>query len=154
MGWSRIAFGKHKGKTLPQLVFTDPDYFFWARGKGLFKGKTGYEAEQIYRKVCAIRIPKSETKNLVAEYACHPETGKFVGLEIVPRSQPLHYGTTPTLRDSVIDLTFPRQLAHYDKLGCRLLLSSLKFYLFGDSGYRMTKKRCEQFFENDANFCC
>jgi len=30
MAWSTLPFGKHKGKTLPQIVFADPDWFFWA----------------------------------------------------------------------------------------------------------------------------
>ncbi len=27
--WTRLRFGKHKGKTLLQVIFTDPSYFFW-----------------------------------------------------------------------------------------------------------------------------
>jgi hypothetical protein len=28
--WLQLRFGKHEGKTLPQIVLSDPDYFFWA----------------------------------------------------------------------------------------------------------------------------
>ncbi|MGN7714954.1 hypothetical protein [Agrobacterium radiobacter] len=28
--WSEMPIGKYMGKTLPQLLLTDPDYFFWA----------------------------------------------------------------------------------------------------------------------------
>jgi hypothetical protein len=27
--WSKLYFGKHVGKSLPQILFYDPDYFFW-----------------------------------------------------------------------------------------------------------------------------
>jgi hypothetical protein len=29
MIWTTIPFGKHQGKTLPQIVIDDPDWFFW-----------------------------------------------------------------------------------------------------------------------------
>jgi hypothetical protein len=28
--WSVLDFGKHKGRTLPWVMFHDPDWFFWA----------------------------------------------------------------------------------------------------------------------------
>ena len=28
--WSIIKFGKHKGKSLPEVILHDPDWFFWA----------------------------------------------------------------------------------------------------------------------------
>ena len=28
--WTQLTNTKHKGKTLPQVIFNDPDYFFWA----------------------------------------------------------------------------------------------------------------------------
>jgi len=44
MAWSILPFGKHKGKTLPQIVFTDPDWFFWAMEENVFKGPLKREA--------------------------------------------------------------------------------------------------------------
>jgi hypothetical protein len=29
MIWTTVPFGKHQGKTLPQIVIDDPDWFFW-----------------------------------------------------------------------------------------------------------------------------
>jgi hypothetical protein len=37
MAWSTLNFGKHAGKTLPQIVFADPDWFFWAIETNVFK---------------------------------------------------------------------------------------------------------------------
>ncbi len=39
MPWTELPFGKHKGKTLPQVVFSDPDWFYWAVEKNIFKSK-------------------------------------------------------------------------------------------------------------------
>jgi hypothetical protein len=152
MYWSKLWFGRHKGKTLPQVVFKDPDWFFWAMEDKIFRGKILNEAREIYRKSQSIRIPKNGSKKLVAEYYIHSPTEKFACMEIVPASRPDHVGSSVTFREDVIDLSIPRQISSYDKLGCNYLISNLKYYLFGSSSYRMTKARCEAFFEDDGNF--
>jgi hypothetical protein len=152
MAWSTLPFGKHKGKTLPQIAFTDPDWFFWAIEENVFKGPLRREAERIDARARAIRIPNNTAGDLEAEYLVHPPTGKFGNMEIVPASRPLHQGSSPAFRKDVIDLSVPRNIAPYDKLGCRTLVSSAKYVLFGSTSTRMTKERCEAFFDNPANF--
>lgn len=152
MAWSILPFGKHKGKTLPQIVFTDPDWFFWAMEENVFKGPLKREAERIDARARAIRIPNNSAGNLEAEYLVHPPTGKFGNMEIVPTRRALHEGSSPAFRKDVIDLSVPRNIASYDKLGCRTLVSSAKSILFGSRTTRMTKERCEAFFDNPANF--
>jgi hypothetical protein len=46
----------------------------------------------------------------------------------------------------------PRRLAKYDKSGYKIFLAQMKAILFGDPDVRMTKRRCEEFFDNDGNF--
>ena len=154
MCWSKLWFGKHKGKTLPQVVFIDPDWFFWAMEDGISKGKGKllYEAQEIYHKSQSVLIPQNGSKNLMAEYFIHSPTDKFAYMEIVSASRPDHVGSSITFRSEVIDLSVPRDISSYDKLGGKLLISNLKSCLFGSSNYRMTKKRCEAFFEDDGNF--
>ena len=100
----------------------------------------------------AIRIPNNGAGDLKAENVVHPPTGKFGNMEIVPASRPLHQGSSPAFRKHVIDLSVPRNIAPYDKVGCRALVSSAKHVLFGRTSTRMTKERCEAFFDNPANF--
>lgn len=152
MAWSILSFGKHKGKTLPQIVFSDPDWFFWAIENNVFKGPLRREAERIDARARAIRIPKNTAGDLEAEYFVHPPTGKFGDMEVVPASRPLHQGSSRAFRKDVIDLSVPRKIARYDKLGCRTLVSSAKHVLFGSTSARMTKERCEAFFDNAENF--
>lgn len=152
MAWSTLPFGKHRGKTLPQIVFSDPDWFFWAIEENVFKGPLRREAERIDARARAIRIPNNTAGSLEAEYLVHPPTGKFGNMEIVPASRPLHGGSSPAFRKKVIDLSVPRNIAPYDKLGCRTLVSSAKYVLFGSTSTRMTKERCDAFFDNPANF--
>ena len=152
MAWSILRFSKHKGKTLPQILFSDPDWFFWAIEENVFKGQLKDEAERIDARARAIRIPNNTRGKLQAEYFVHRPTGKFGDMEIVPASRPLHQGSSPAFRKDVIDLSVPRNIARYDKLGCRTLLSSAKHVLFGSRSARMTKERCETFFDDPKNF--
>lgn len=152
MAWSTLKFGKHIGKTLPQIVFADPDWFFWAIETNVFNGPLKHESETINVRARAIRIPNNTAGDLQAEYLVHPPTGKFGDMEIVPASRPLHQGSSPAFRMDVIDLSVPRKIASYDKLGCKTLVSCAKCVLFGSSSARMTKERCEMFFDDSTNF--
>lgn len=48
MAWTPLNFGQYSGKTLPHLLLTDPDYFFWAHGDHVFKGQLASEAEVLF----------------------------------------------------------------------------------------------------------
>ena len=154
MIWSVINFGTHKGKTLPQVLFSDPDWFFWAIEEGVFqnRGTLRGQAADLNTKARHIKVPARHGTNMLVEYVIHPPTGKFAHIELVPASQPHHDGSSPTFRKSEIDLSIPRQIAQYDKLGCKNMLKSAKFYLFGSERTRMTKERCEEFFDDVSNF--
>jgi hypothetical protein len=154
MPWTPLTFGKHAGKTLPQVSLTDADYFFWAYAQGALD-KTAplrQQAEDVNRRARAIRIHQTGIEPLVAEYAVHPALGKFVGVEVVPASSPAHQGYTRTFRLPVFDLSVPSRISAYDKSGSRALVKAVKFYVFGDSNCRLTKQLCEEFFDDDANF--
>ena len=154
MPWTTLTFGKHRDKSLPQVIFSDPDWFFWALDEGVFEGKGRLENETrlLGRRARQIRIPSVNDEPKEAEYLIHPPTGKFATVEVVPASQPRHEGSSPSFRASVFDLSIPRQIAPYDKLDCANLLKKVKYCLFGDSVYRMTKRRCEDFFDDPSNF--
>jgi uncharacterized protein (DUF3820 family) len=47
MGWTAVPFGKYKGKTLPEIVFRDIDWFFWMLPK--LYGKLAEEAQELAR---------------------------------------------------------------------------------------------------------
>ncbi|MGO9118335.1 MAG: hypothetical protein ACLQPD_12110 [Desulfomonilaceae bacterium] len=154
MGWTQLNFGKYKGKTLPQIVFADPDWFFWAWEDGVFANRSLYmsEAQKIHRRATNIRVPQRGPEKLVVEYTIHPSSGALAKAEIVPESRPPHMGASPTHCRDVIDLSVPRQIATYDKTGGKLLVKLIKEHILGGSKKRLTKKICEEFFDNIANF--
>jgi len=152
--WDVVDFGKYrgKGKTLPQIVFEDPDWFFWALEEGAFKGDLATQAQEVGRKAQNIKIPGNEKGELVAEYLIHAPTGKFSDLEVVPKAQPPHEGGSRTFRKDRIDLSFVHSIKGYDKSGGRLLVGSVKHIVFGAVRARLTRQRCEEFFDDPKNF--
>jgi hypothetical protein len=54
MTWTVISFGKHRGKTLPQIILDDPLWFFWVLPK--LYGRLKIEADDVARKASKIKI--------------------------------------------------------------------------------------------------
>ncbi|MFA1738985.1 hypothetical protein [Lysinibacillus fusiformis] len=151
MSWTVLDFGKkHKGKTLPQILFNDPDWFYWAYEEGVLKGKVPHnEVQEIYGKSRNIKIPQEDHH---AEFVFDGIRGVFADMKLVPSDRPKHEGSSQTQRLDRIDMALIRFAKQYDKLGYSLLIPILKEILFGDSKLRMTKKRAEDFFNDPSNF--
>jgi hypothetical protein len=154
LNWTTVTFGKYKGKTLPQILCSDPDWFFWAIENSVFekKGIINTQAKDINRKARNIKIPNNDDGSLQAEYYIHQPTKKFSHFEIVPTERGLHQGDSPAFRGNLIDMSVPRRIAQYDKTGCTSLLKSMKTSIFGGSTVRLTKDKCEKFFADNSNF--
>ncbi len=156
MPWTVVNFGKFKGKdkTLPQILFTDPDWFFYLIEQDAFvnKGALAAEAADLNHKARRIRIPQQPNQQLEAEYVIHRPTGKFGGVHVVPVDQPVHVGSSPAWRRPVLDMSVPRAISDYDKLGNQIHIQNLKAILFGSENYPMTKQRAATFFDEPANF--
>lgn len=151
MTWTTVTFGKYKDKylTLPQIVLKDPDWFFWAYEQEAFFDNLLDEAEEIYNKATSIRILTNAGDDPEIEYLKHPSEQGFERIRMIPRSDPV---PNDSLRSSVIDLRIPRRMKKMDRLGNDLLVKFLKTQYFGSPDARLTKKRCEEFFETDENF--
>ena len=154
MAWTVVNFGKYAGKrkTLPQIIFEDPDWFFWCYDTKKFIGNLAVEAKEIHRKASSIRVPQEGKEPMEVEYIIDSSREKFSDMKLVPISKPEHVGSSFTYRSKVIDLGVPSKFAAYDKQGGNQMIRRVRFYLFGDSKYKMTQKRCEEFFDKDENF--
>jgi hypothetical protein len=145
--WSKLGFGKHKGKILPWVIFHDLDWFLWAVEKKAFKGSLATEAELLYKKITHIKIPASMGNNRVVEYLVDRREN-FTNLIIEDARAP----QVGPVRSKWIDLTVVRRIAHYDKLGNTIIIDVLKHLYFSDESTRMTVRRCADFFNDHANF--
>lgn len=151
MDWTVVDFGKYRGrkKILPQIVFDDPDWFFWALGAGAFHGPLAAEAEHVARRARRIKVPPDDGEPRVAEYTHGGRDGLFAVLELVEVSRPLH---ARSVRRAWIDLGYPFSLHRYDKGGGRRLVRTAKFALFGIVSAPVPRPRAAALFEDDRNF--
>ena len=61
-----LPFSRHAGLTLPQVLFKDPGWFFWAHTRPLH-GAIAYEVQALYPKATRIRVPVTIPHHVAAE---------------------------------------------------------------------------------------
>ena len=149
--WSVVNFGKWrgKGKTLPQIVVSDPDWFFWAVENDVFEGALRSQADKLERRARAIKLPAGLADTHCIQYMFTPEW-EFAHFNIIPNDQAPHVGFSWELRSPTLDVAGPRDLRSYNKLGGKYLLKDFRYYWF--SNHRWTKARVEAFFDDTRNF--
>jgi hypothetical protein len=141
-----MPFGKYTGLTLPQVLFTDPDYFFWVTG--VLKGALGIEAEQLARKACRIRIPRDSAEAFVVDYFFEPG-GQFICFSIVPKDRERYPSSHEIHRANYLDFSSIRDRKQYAKREYVRFLRCFRREFFGNESARMTKGRSEAFFNGD-----
>src|ERR1700719_2286342 len=150
--WTRLRFGKHIGKTLPQVLLTDPDWFYWATVvQTIFWGRLGQEAADLAAKAARIKIPKPNPAKWAIEYVFDRD-GRFERWDIVKADSWMHRGSDYRERSDHLDLFIVAERRTYDKGGNKKLLRGFRGCYFGSATARMTERRCEAFFNNDKNF--
>ena len=151
MLWTPLKTEKHREKTLPQVVFIDPDWFFYHHKKNWFEFNHSDEAEKLYQRATSIRIPQADNgEKREMEYVFLYE--KFDHMKLVSESLPLHRGSSWTLRKNIINLSVPFVNSRYDKRAGKIIIGNLKHIIFGNKNHKMTKERCEEFFNDESNF--
>jgi len=148
--WTTVENGKFegKGKTLPQIIVSDPDWFFWMVEQKKFRGKLAGEAELLAKRAKAIKFPSAFNHHAI-QHMFAPG-GVYAGFNVVEKDRPPHLGSSTEVRSPVLDLSFPRSHQGYDKTGNSLLLKTFKYHWFG--GKSFTKKSVEAFFDDKSNF--
>ena len=145
MTWTAISFGKHRGRTLPQIILGDPDWFFWVL-PGLY-GRLKIEADDLARKASRISIPRRNPRKWRVEFRF--EHGhRFCGFGIIRADSFMR--PKWSIRLPHLDLRLLRSYKAYAKQGYRNLIRDFRRLCFDDRN--LTKKRCEGFFDNGDNF--
>ena len=117
--WSLFKAGKYAGRSLPQILFLDPDYFFWAVEKKVFQGRLAAQAAELARKARHIKIPKPDPENWCVEYFFTPEN-KFSWYRFVDPERAGYVGSSITSRSKHIDMSVVRDACRYDKRGYKV----------------------------------
>jgi hypothetical protein len=146
MRWTAVPFGKYRGKILPEILVLDLDWFLWALPK--LYGKLADEAQELARKVRAIKVPRSGKGKLEVEYQYEVDH-RFCGFSLVEADSP-NYSRWAT-RLPYLDLSWRPLRRKYDKRAGRIMIRDFRTHYFGKRK-RLTKARCEEFFNNDRNF--
>ena len=89
MSWDILKFGKYENRmTLPQVLFFDPGYFFWAiQHDALQKNGMAVEANKLYDRACSVYIPESYGDDIEVEYYLRYGDNKFINFMFVPKSK-------------------------------------------------------------------
>ena len=146
MHWTPVPFGKYQGKTLPEIIVRDLDWFFWVVPK--LYGRIADEAQDLAQRARAIKIPNQSRNNLEVEYRYQMGT-RFCGFGFV-KADSARYSRWAT-RLPFLDLSWPLRRKKYDKRAGRIMIRDFRIHYFGEHK-RLTKERCEEFFSNDRNF--
>lgn len=153
MAWNEILFGKHAGKSLPQVALSDPDYIYWAVEEGTFKSpRLAAELAEVARKGRRIVIPGNRLTTKKVRYYIDPNVRKLAVVDVIDAEEGPHVGSSRTRESDFFDLSLPRRLAPYDKTGGRFLVQAIKRHVFGKESTRLTRARCDGFFDDPANF--
>jgi hypothetical protein len=154
MNWSKLNFGKHEGKTLPQVLYNDPDWFYWSIKMKIFTKRTFYhdDLSMLLTRSRKIRIPNNFDGNLVVDYFTDEQTGKFSYFRIVDSTRVPRSRTNPEMRLPVLDMLVPYRLAAYDKGGYKEFKKCFRYYYFGSKTARASKEKIETFFADKSNF--
>ena len=153
MVWTTVTFGKHEGKTLPQIAFSDPDWLRWAVNKGIFTSKRlASEAKDVARKAQRIAIPKDKAGKKKVRYYFQPGTGRLGNIEIIDADRGPHSGSSSVVDSQGFDLFVASKHINYDKAGGKDVVNAVKYHVFGNGSTRITKKKAETFFDDPNNF--
>lgn len=153
MTWTPVAFGKYRGKTLPQIAFSDPDYLYWAMKEGVFSSKQiAAEAKDVARKAQRIAVPDHYNAGKKVRYYIDRTRGKLGNVEVIDAGRGPHSGSSSVVDKEFFDLFSASKISSYDKTGGRFVVNSIKYHVFGNSKARLTKSKVEAFFEDSANF--
>lgn len=148
--WQVLRFGRHSGKSLPQVLFVDPDWFFWAwREKKFLDQQLIAEADKLQHRATHINIPDNTDGRLVVEYALHVDQKSLAYVRPVEAQSPtLHR----RFRHPYFDLSWPSKHKLFGKRSAQVVVKAVKTHVLKDESAAMTRRRCEGFFENADHF--
>ncbi|QFR39128.1 hypothetical protein A9Q91_02740 [Candidatus Gracilibacteria bacterium 28_42_T64] len=140
-------------KILPQIIFTDPGWFFDTLENGGFK--KGYallkQAEYLNERARNIRIPKDDPSQWRVEYIL-TVSGEYQSFSIVENNLPKRTGLENVIESDRINMYFPMTLPGYCKEWYIPFMSDLISSLFGKQKKLISGELSEIFFCDDSNF--
>lgn len=167
MKWNKVNFGtteKVKGKTLPQIMFIDPDWFYtqYEYADSHLRKVFGVQAEMIYQRSRNIKPRNGHYIKYFLFYdgtsdGFTPISKEDAETKFKECIETSIYCQDIELLDAQkfkilkrLDIRYPKCLKNYDKKSCKIFIDEIKEYL--DLGKQISEKKAIEFFENDDNF--
>jgi hypothetical protein len=157
--WLPMRIGKHKGKTLPQIVFKDPSYVVWLYQndvllpeiyKNEYQYHIAHQLEVIHNRMTRIKPPTGCKFAIVIDDAS--VFRKFIALRKGQSpKKPLKSGWKIVQRLDLLDIGILSRFKN-PKRGFERMCRCLTKYCFGDADAEIDAKACEKFIEDDAKF--
>jgi len=149
--WVDIPFGKNKGKSLPQVALSDPDWIYWAYKNRIFKYPQDltWQLADVLQKASRIILPPGRYPDSEVEYAYQDGSEKLESVRVVASSE-VSYGAV--YRSPFLNLFAASQAAPRDKMGGKIILRAFKKYVLGNENAVLRRELGEAFFSNSANF--
>jgi hypothetical protein len=154
IAWTPLPGGKYTGKTLPQVLFADPDYFYYLYSPDPRSfSEVRWQADVIAERAKHIAIPPAHGAKQVAEYFLNEgDHRRFEGVVLMPETQKLPLPVKSKGRKDVFDLSYPRLIAPHDGNAGKRLVEQVKEFVLHDRWLRMNKRLCEQFYDDPSKF--
>jgi hypothetical protein len=157
--WLRVPFGKHKGKTLPKIVFEDPGYVVWLYKNDvllswLYEGdypfKLAHQIEVVHNRTTRIKPPAGCEFAIVVD-----DAGVFAEFITVKRNRHpkavLKKGWKIAKRLPLLDIGIP-SLLNNPKLGFERMRRSMLNAFFGDVTTEPDARSRIEFLQETDNF--
>jgi len=148
MHWT-LNFGKYEDRmSLPEVLLHEPSWFFWAIENDVFvkRGHWKKEACDLDFKARNIKMPRPDNEHWRVRYTFEHYRELFGGFELV------RVPSVAEANPNRLDLSVPHRCTRYVEAGNAPLLRDFKLYYFGSQTATLTRKRCENFFDDAAHF--
>jgi len=148
--WAQIDRGQYESLTIPELVFRDPGYFYWALSVSLFKGQLLLEAKVVECRLRHIKVPSSAPANSV--FVIQLRDGIFRDFTIRAKSLVKVKSRSELRIASHLDLSIV-SLPNFNTDRARgKMLERVKQHFFEKEAHKLGRKDFQEFVGNPDNF--
>jgi hypothetical protein len=146
--WTPLPAGPHAGKTLPEVLFQDPDFVFDGVEHGRFEGELMEQARRVLLLSTCIRPSRDAREVTVLYHLSAHRPHQFSGVSVVAKDDPRLAEYHAAAGSAFLDLLMVRCLAPEDKTALRGLVQRVLFTHFGDPNAALTRDQAEDFFND------
>ena len=148
--WTPIDFGKYEGLTIPELIFLDASYFYWALTSNLFKNMLQLEAVVVESRLRHIKVPKAVAVPSV--FVIRLKNDVFEDFAIVEKSIASRKKSNNVRITSCLDFSLVSRPDHATDRARQVMIDKIKYHFFEKDSDRLKPRDYEQFLGDPDKF--